>query len=138
MAMEKFLRMPDANPISQIVTADVRQRTKKTAWRKKASEVWRSIFESTQRERTPGLLPTRLQTLNHDFEVDGENSGEAEKDKIWALQRLVKDSSSYDLIIYMDGSATNGTAIGGRGILATVGHPSNPAIHHSYGIPAGT
>ena len=72
------------------------------------------------------------------FEVDGVKSGEAEKDKILALQRFTKDWSQYDLTIYMDGSATNGTAIGVGGILDTVGHPSNPTIHHSYAILAGT
>ena len=70
--------------------------------------------------------------------MDGVNSGKAEKDKIWALQSLDKYWSSYDLIIYADGSATNGTVIGGGGILLNAGHPSNPTIHHSYAIPAGT
>ena len=65
-------------------------------------------------------------------------SGEAEKDKIWTLQRLDKDWRSYFLAIYSDGSATNGTAMGEGGILFTAGHPSNPTIHHSYAIPAGT
>ena len=69
--------------------------------------------------------------------MDGAKSGEAEKDKIWALQRLAKDRSSYDLTINMDDSAMNGTAIGGGGIVVTAGHPSNPTIHHSYAIPDG-
>ena len=58
VAMEKSLRMPDTNPRMQVATAEVHQRTKKTSWRKKASEVWRSIFGSTQPERTPGILHT--------------------------------------------------------------------------------
>ena len=37
----------------------------------------------------------------------------------------------------LSGSATNGTAIGGGGIMVTAGHPSNSTIHHSYAIPAG-
>ena len=45
--IEKSLLMPDTNPRRQIATVEVRQRTKKTSWRKKASEVWRSIFGST-------------------------------------------------------------------------------------------
>ena len=57
IAMEKSLRMPDANPRGRIAIAIVRQRTKKTSWRKTASEVRRSIFGSTQPERSPGLLP---------------------------------------------------------------------------------
>ena len=70
--------------------------------------------------------------------MDGAKSGEVEKDKIWSLQGLSKDWSSYDLTIYMDSSATNVTAIGGGGNLVTAGHQSNPTIHHSYAIPAGT
>ena len=58
VAMEKSLRMPDTNPRMQVATAEVHQRTKKTSWRKKAIEVWRSIFWSTQPERTPGSLHT--------------------------------------------------------------------------------
>ena len=57
---------------------------------------------------------------------------------MWALQILAKDWSSYDLTIYTDGSATNGTAIGGGGILFTAGNLSNHAIHHSYAMPVGT
>ena len=95
--------MPDANPRKQIVTADVCQRSKKTSLRKKVSEVWRSIIVSTLSERTSGLLPPWLQTGNHVFEVDVVTSGEAEKDKIWALQRLPMDLSSYDLTIYANG-----------------------------------
>ena len=65
-------------------------------------------------------------------------SGEVEKDKIWVLQRLTNDWSSYNLTIYMDGKSKNGTKIGGGSILLTAGHPSNPTIHHSYATPAGT
>ena len=57
IAIGKSLRMPDKNQRSQIVIAEVCQCTKNTSWRKKASEDWRSIFGSTQPERTPGLLP---------------------------------------------------------------------------------
>ena len=67
IAMEMSLKMPDTNPRKQIATVEVRQRTKKTSWRKKASEVWRSIFGSTQPKMTPGLLPPWLQTGNHIF-----------------------------------------------------------------------
>ena len=65
-------------------------------------------------------------------------SGEAEKDKIWALQRLTKYWSSLDLAIYTDCSATNGTSIGGGGILLTADHASNPTNLNSYAIPAGS
>ena len=54
------------------------------------------------------------------------------------MQRLTKDGSSYDRTIYTDGSAMKDTAIGGGGILLTVDHPSNPTIHHSHAILAGT
>ena len=64
-------------------------------------------------------------------------SGEVEKDKILALQKLTEIWSSCDLTIYTDGFVTNSTVIGGGGILLTAGHPSNPTIHHSYAIPAG-
>ena len=70
--------------------------------------------------------------------MDGAKSGEEEKDKIWAFQRLAKDWSSYNLTIYTDGSATNSTAIDGKEILLTAGHQSNPTIHHSYAIPVST
>ena len=70
--------------------------------------------------------------------MDGVKSGEAEKDKILALQRLAKDWSSYDLTIYTDGSVTNGTAIGAGGISVTAGHLSNPTIQYSYDIPEST
>ena len=81
------------------------------------------------------LLPPWLQTGNHVFELDGEKSGEAEKDKIWALQRLTKDWNSYDLTIYTDGSSKNDAVIGGGGILLTAGHPCSPTIYRSYAIP---
>ena len=71
IAKEKSLRMLDTNTRKQIATAEVRQRTKKTCCRKKASEVWWFTFVSTQPKRTPGLLPPRLQTENHGFDVDG-------------------------------------------------------------------
>ena len=105
MAMEKSLGMPDTNPRKQIATAEVLQHTKRASWRQKDSKVWRSIFGSTPPERTPGLLPPWLQTGSHIFELDGVKSGESEKVKIWALQRLVNDWSSYDLAIYMNCSA---------------------------------
>ena len=84
IAMEKSLRMPDANPGKQIASAEIRQRSKKTSWRKIASEVWRSIFGFTQAEWTPRILPPWIQTGSHFVEGDGVKSGEAEKDKIWA------------------------------------------------------
>ena len=58
IAMEKCLWMPDTNQKMQIVTAEVRQCTKKKGWRKKASKVWRSILGSTQPERTTAILAT--------------------------------------------------------------------------------
>ena len=70
--------------------------------------------------------------------VDGVKSRDAEKVKILAWQRIVKDWSQSDLIIYSDGLATNGTAIGGVGILATAGNPSKHTIHHSCDMPVGT
>ena len=82
-------------------------------------------------------LGTATLTKNHVFQVDGVKSGEAEKNKIWALQRLTKDWSSYNLSIYTDGSVTNSTEIGGGGILITSDHQSNPTIHLSYAILAG-
>ena len=136
--MEKSRLVPDANPRKQIATAEARQRTNRIGRRRKANEVWRSIFGSAQPEWTPGHLPPTLQTGKHVFEVDGVKSGEAEKDKIWAQQRLAKNWSSHNLTIYTDGSAKNRrTAIGGEGILLTAGHQSNPTIHHSYAIQAG-
>ena len=54
------------------------------------------------------------------------------------LHRLAKDWSSYDLAIYTDGSAKNGTAIGGGGVLVTAGPPSKTAIYHYNAMPAGT
>ena len=93
-----------------------------------------------QPDGTPELLPLAtghwLQTGNHVFVVDGVKSGEAEKDKIWALLRLIKDWPSYYQTIYTDSSATNDAAIGGGGIFVTVDHPSNSTIHISYAIPA--
>ena len=53
------------------------------------------------------------------------------------MLRLAKGCSSYGPAIYTDSSVTNGTAIGGGGIVLTVDHPSNPTIHYSYVIPAG-
>ena len=129
--------MSYTNKKRQIATADVCQCTKKTSWRKKANKVWRSISGSTQPERTawscqPGY---KLETTLLRWMVQ---SDEVEKDKIWALQRRSKDWISYNLTIYMDGLATNGTAIGGGGILVTTGHRSNHTIYHSYDIPAET
>ena len=79
IAMEKYLLMPETNQRRQIATAEIRQLTKKTSMRKKASEVRISIFWSTQPERTPGILPPWPQTVNHVSEVDCVKSGEAEK-----------------------------------------------------------
>ena len=93
---------------------------------------------ATQPERITGFLPPWQQSGNRVFEVDGAKSGEAEKNKILVLHRLAKDRSTYDLTICTDCSAMNGTAIGGGGILLTADHQSNPTIHHSYAIPAGT
>ena len=87
---------------------------------------------------TQGLQPHWQRTGSHVFAMAGAKSGEAEKDKIWALQRLAKGWSSYDLAIYMDGSAMNGTAMDGRGIFPTACHTSDPIIHHSFFIPAGS
>ena len=47
IAIEKSLLIPDRNLRRQIVISDVCQCTKNTSWRKKSSEVWRSIFGST-------------------------------------------------------------------------------------------
>ena len=58
IAMEKSIKMPDTDRRKQIATADGLQRTTKTSWRKKASEVWRSIFGATQPERAPASLAT--------------------------------------------------------------------------------
>ena len=44
--------------------------------------------------------------------MDGAKSGDADKDKVWALWRLGEDWSSYDLVIYTDGSVKDGTAKG--------------------------
>ena len=41
-----------------------------------------------------------------------------------------------DLAIYMDGSATKGTANDGEGIMFTAGKPSNSTFHHSCAISA--
>ena len=64
----------------------------------------------------------------------GAISGDADKYKVWAQQKFIKDWSSYDLTIYRDGSVKDGAEMGGRCILVTTGHPSDPANHHSYAI----
>ena len=120
--------MPDTNPRKQIATKEVFQRTKKTSRRKKASEVWGLWVHTTRMEN--GIPATLATNWKQRFDVDGVESGEAAKDKIFALQRLAKEWSANDLTIYTDGTATNGTAIGGGGILVTARHPSNPAIQH--------
>ena len=107
IAMEKSVRIPDANPRKQIATSEALQRMQMTCWRNKASEVLMSIIGSTQQVMSPGLLPPWLQIGNHVFDVDGVKSDEAEKNKILALKRLTKDFRSYDLTIYMECSATN-------------------------------
>ena len=82
-----------------------------------------------QPERTPGLW---LLTGNHVLEVDVVKSGEAEKDKIWALQRFAKVWSTYDLTIYMDGSTTNRTGGGdSQSVLLRIVNPQ-PAIPLKY------
>ena len=72
------------------------------------------------------------------FVVDGAKSGEAEKSKVLALQRLDKDWSSYGHTIYTDGWVKDGTKMIGGGILSITGHSSDPTNHHSYATPAGT
>ena len=130
--------MPETNPRRQIATAEVQQRTKRLVVERKPARTGDVNLGPHNRKRTPGHQPPWLQTGNHVLGVDRVKSGEAEKYKIWALQRLVKDWSSYDLTIYTDGSAMNGTAIGGGGILITVGPQSSHTIHHSYATLAGT
>ena len=86
----------------------------------------------------PWLLKPWLQTGNHVYEVDCACSGDAEKGKVWALHKLAKDWSSYDLAIYTDGLVKDGTEIGGGGTLVTTGHPCDPTDNHFYSMPVGT
>ena len=118
---------PAVSSINESEKADSHSRSPpapmRTRWNKRSSEVRRSIFGSTQPERTTGQKPTWLQAGNVVLEVDGVKPGEAVKDKILALQSLAKDWSSYELTIYAVGSANNGRAIDGGGILFIAGHP---------------
>ena len=62
---------------------------------------------------TSGLPPPWLQTGNNVFKVGGARSGDAEKDKLWALERISKYWSSYDFTIYTDRLVKDDTEIGG-------------------------
>ena len=94
------------------------------------------IATAEVRQRTNNTIGERKPSRSGDLSLGLHNQNWGGERQHMALQRLAKDWSSYDLTIYSDGSATNGTEIGGGGILVTADHPSNPTIHHSYAIPA--
>ena len=71
------------------------------------------------------------------FETSGSKSGDAEADKKWALQRLEKGWNTFDLVVYTNGSATNGTGTGGGGIVVNTSHPSDPQVLRYFAIPTG-
>ena len=58
IAMEKSLLMYDTNPRRHIATAEVRQCTKKTSWRKKASEIYLWVHNNRKDTKAPAILAT--------------------------------------------------------------------------------
>ncbi|CAI9724992.1 RNA-directed DNA polymerase from mobile element jockey [Octopus vulgaris] len=53
------------------------------------------------------------------------------------MRQLERGWNAFDLTIYTDGSAFDGNATGGGGVIVTTGHPSDPQIHRSFAIPTG-
>ena len=135
IALEKSLRMAEKNPRCLIARKDVKQRTTKMSWRKKASEAWSVIFGNNAPAKAPALLPPWLQTGKHTFELEGKKSGEATADNQWAMRILHKGWREYDTTIYTDGSVQG--MIGGGGIIVTTGPPEEPKVLSTHAIPTG-
>ena len=87
IATEKSICVADISPGREITTTKFRQHTRKSR-RKTVSKALKTIFGTTQPERTTGLLPPWLQTGNPVLVEDGAKSGDAENDKVLELLKL--------------------------------------------------
>ena len=62
IAMEKSLRMPHTNSRRKIATAEVRQRTKKTSWRKntRGLEIYLLVHKASTDTVAPATMATKM------------------------------------------------------------------------------
>ena len=130
ITMESILRMPDTNPRKQIATAEVRQHTKKTSWRKKANEVWRTIFGSTQPERLHGSCHPgyKLETTSLRWMLQSQVRRRKTKYGRCRDSPSTGAHTTYHLHGWLGDERYSNRR------RRHLGHPSNPTNHHSYAI----
>ena len=137
IAYEKSQRLDPANPRHDLVENSVRQRTTKPSWRQKAAGAWASIFGNTKPEAFPKPLPPWLDVGTPTFELGGLKSLDPTINRQQALESLVRNWDKYEVTVYTDGSATDGTRNGGGGIVVTTGPPEHPVVEEIISLPAG-
>lgn len=128
VAYERSLRCARESPRFQIATAEVGCRLKKQDWRSAAKEGFRQAMGGAEvMESFPPLQIPWLDLSKVKIEEEGTRMDSEEACLAMAAARL-EDNEEYDYVVYTDGSATEGKAYGGAGVVVTRGNMVNPTV----------
>jgi len=135
-ALEKSLRLPDNNPRKHLAKKPQNQRTKKTDWRDHSWKAWKNIFPQDHTSQFPKPVEPWKTPGSINFIVPPGRKDTTEANRLMAMEAL-NDNTCYDYTIYTDGSAVEGTKLGGAGIVITTGDNNNPTVVKELSLPAG-
>jgi ribonuclease HI len=119
-----------------LVRRRVRQRLKKRGWRSQTEEMM-AEFEGVvgERGKFPEVRPPWEKRVELRIEWEGVKGKDEEVNRQEALRRLGEEE--YDVVIYTDGSASEGRSDGGAGCVVTRGGYREPEVVETIEVPAG-
>ena len=128
--------MREDNPRGELVRRRVRQRLKKRGWRSQTEELMAEYEELVGvRGKFPEKRPPWEKRVEMRVEWEGVKGKDEELNRQEALRRLGEDE--YDVVIYTDGSASEGRSDGGAGCVITRGSYREPEVVETREVPAG-
>jgi ribonuclease HI len=138
IAVERSMRAGDSNPRFIMMMKEQRRRLKKTCWRQKAVERWKSLF-NTSRPRWKFPTPSKpwLSRVGLTIIPGGAREG-TDAANLALAEKSLEDNGNFDLVVYTDGSAVEGNHDGGAGVVVTQGEMSNPRVLETFHVAAGS
>ena len=136
--LEKCYRVEERNLRWRLAREEVRQRLAKRGWRVRAKEVMEEkIGNRVPRSRLPRVRAPWKRMKGLRVEIEGGKSDNKEENKRRGMAVLKREETSFDVVIYTDGSASEGRNDGGAGCVVTKGGCESPTMVESRERPAG-
>jgi ribonuclease HI len=133
IAYEKALRLPETHPRRIAMSGAVRERLKRNNLRRIASGTVNSLqLNDYQRApiRQPNDIPWQDTWSNWEVSIDLEGlTKESSPAELKDTAIRIISRAMAQLTIYTDGSASEGTMLGGAAAVITSGAPTEPVVH---------